>query len=278
MIGAIIGYGFVGQATAQLATSDHPFLIYDIDPKKCNPPNITLEEIRTAADVIFVCVPTPMDMSTGACCTAIVEDIIARLEDHKKIIIRSTVPIGFCERHGIAFMPEFLTEANAMNDFVSTPEWFIGIDHEYHIGLLNAMSIILKDAKKHKHIHSDILIPIKSKEAEMMKYFRNCFLATKVAFCNEIFRLCKILGIDYNSMILHATKDARIGSGHTRVPGPDGHFGFGGTCFPKDVSSLLYQMTSHGVSAPLLEHVQFRNNHVDRPEMDWSSDKGRAVV
>ena len=75
-----------------------------------------------------------------------------------------------------------------------------------------------------------------------------------------------------------ATSDQRIGESHTQVPGPDGKKGFGGTCFPKDLNSLLFQYSKIGVDAPILRASKFRNEQIDRPEKDWTSDKGRAVT
>ena len=72
--------------------------------------------------------------------------------------------------------------------------------------------------------------------------------------------------------------DERINSSHMVVPGPDGKRGFGGTCFPKDINSFLYQMQKANLPATILDAVIFRNEKIDRPEKDWSSDKGRAVV
>ena len=72
--------------------------------------------------------------------------------------------------------------------------------------------------------------------------------------------------------------DKRIGLSHINVPGPDGKFGFGGTCFPKDTNGLLSDMKKQGMKSFILENAVIRNETVDRPEKDWSLDKGRAVV
>lgn len=278
MHAGIIGNGFVGKATAQLESSDCPFVIYDTDPKKCVPGGLTLQELRDTCDVIFICVPTPMDISTGSCCTKIVENVINSLDHHPGIIVRSTVPVGFNKQWGTAFMPEFLTEHNAQLDFVQTPEWFIGVNNRSD-PIVSSLSFILEKACDEKKIDSSLVTTVSSEEAEMMKYFRNCFLATKVSFCNEMYQFCKSRNIDYNIVVHHAAKDDRIGNSHVQVPGPDGRLGFGGTCFPKDVSSLIYQIktTSHS-PCPILSAVFQRNNEYDRPEKDWMSDKGRAVI
>ena len=108
--------------------------------------------------------------------------------------------------------------------------------------------------------------------------FKNCFLATKVSFCNEIAELCRVKGINYENVRKIAANDDRILHSHTHVPGHDGKYGFGGTCFPKDTSSLRYVMNESGVTPYILDAIITRNELVDRPEHDWNSNKGRSVV
>jgi UDP-glucose 6-dehydrogenase len=117
---------------------------------------------------------------------------------------------------------------------------------------------------------------MKNKEAAMVKYFRNTFLATKIAFCNEIYNFCSVRGIDYATMIAVAADDSRISKSHTSVPGHDGHFGFGGTCFPKDISSLRVQMKDYDIPHYVIDAVIRRNDTIDRTEKDWMNDIGRA--
>ena len=84
------------------------------------------------------------------------------------------------------------------------------------------------------------------------------------------------MDINYKAIAQMMIMDERIGATHMKVPGPDGKKGYGGTCFPKDMNSLLHQIksisTSHVVAAAV-----YRNEIVDRPEKDWKEDKGRAV-
>ena len=114
--------------------------------------------------------------------------------------------------------------------------------------------------------------------AETTKLVRNTFLATKVSFFNEIETFCKAKNVNYEVLANMVALDERINKSHMTVPGPDGKRGFGGTCFPKDINSFLYQMQNMGLPATVIESVIFRNEKIDRPEKDWSSNKGRAVV
>ena len=84
------------------------------------------------------------------------------------------------------------------------------------------------------------------------KYLRNSFLATKVAFFNEVFDLCNTAGIDYNQVKALVGLDDRITHSHMHVPGPDGDRGFGGACFPKDTEALIYSANVLGATLPIL--------------------------
>lgn len=273
----IVGHGFVGSATRYFSNSSVDVFIYDRDDAKCSPPGTTIEVVA-GCKIVFVCVPTPM-ATDGSCSTRIVESVIASIREHGDpyIIVRSTVPIGFCARHKVAFMPEFLTEARYIDDFRSTPLWIIGNDHPEDGDFTDAVDSLIRAAHADGEIESDKTKYMPTRNAEMLKYFRNCFLATKVAFCNEVAVLCARHNIDYNEMASHACSDARIGHSHRVVPGPDGRRGFGGSCFPKDVASLIAQCSAIGCESPVLSAVMDRNVRIDRCEQDWKELRGRAV-
>ena len=116
-----------------------------------------------------------------------------------------------------------------------------------------------------------------SNTAELVKYTINNFLALKVSFANEIYNFSKIINIDYDELISICQNDNRLGKSHWQVPGHDGSMGFGGSCFPKDVSALLYEMDSKGMKSYIINAAKMRNIEVDRPEKDWEKLKGRAV-
>ena len=123
-----------------------------------------------------------------------------------------------------------------------------------------------------------LYIFLTNKEAEMIKMFKNCFLSTKVSFCNEIYQFCQIKGINYENVRKLSANDDRIHHSHTYVPGPDGKKGFGGTCFPKDINSLRYEMKKTGMEPYVINSIIERNEKIDRPEKDWYESKGRAVI
>ena len=110
----------------------------------------------------------------------------------------------------------------------------------------------------------------------MVKYFTNCFLATKVSFSNEIRQVCEKINVDYDKVVEYGLYDQRIGKTHFSSPGPDGKFGFGGSCFPKDINALISFAESAGMNPAVLKSVWNKNLEV-RPEKDWEQLKGRAV-
>lgn len=270
----IIGHGFVGKATALFQTKENHVFIYDKNESLCEPLETTLECIKQC-DIIFVCVPTPMK-ENGQVNLCIVDSVLESLGDHKGIILRSTVPPGTSFRHKVHFMPEFLTEQNCLDDFKACKCWVIGLDDDDEMFKKNMISLI-KNAYKNNNIQSDSIEWLSTNEAEMLKYFRNVFLSTKIALCNELAEFCDKKHIDYESIRKIATLDGRIGSSHSFVPGSDGKKGFGGTCLPKDTAGLVYEMEQVHMESIVLKGVLERNL-IDRPEQDWLLDKGRVIL
>jgi nucleotide sugar dehydrogenase len=280
MLIGVIGNGYVGGATALLAHKHSSVYVYDKDPKKCNPPEILLRHLLPC-DFIFVAVPTPMD-EDGSCSTTIVENVVNYLSemgyDKERIIIKSTVPVGTCRRLGVMFMPEFLTERSWRKDFTEQKRWILGTNTS-NDKIRDEVYKLFESAWNHGELeHRPSMSFSTTEEAELTKYVRNCFLASKVSFFNEINEFCEMKGINYRKVRELSCKDDRVGANHTSVPGPDGKMGFGGTCFPKDISSLLEQMVECGLESYMVEAAKARNIQVDRAEKDWENNKGRAVL
>jgi UDPglucose 6-dehydrogenase len=281
MLIGIIGNGFVGKATFQLMCKEIDIIVYDINPELCFPSGIKLEDL-IECDVIFISVPTPMS-EDGSCYLKIVESVLNDLKNIQYngfITLRSTVPIGTSDNLKCYFMPEFLTEQNCMEDFVNNKEWIFGLvgNVEKDKEFIKVITQLFEYAFNNKKIVYNNLYFVSNAEAEMIKLFRNCYLATKISFCNEISQFCKIKNINYENVRYIATKDSRIGDSHTKVPGHDGKKGFGGTCFPKDISNLKTEMDKCFVKPLILNAVIERNETIDRIEKDWTNNKGRAVI
>ena len=273
----IVGQGFVGTAVKEGLKDYHNVLAYDIDPSKSM--TVSLEQVVNHSEILFVCLPTPMRPS-GECDIRILQDAmfsidnIAALASGKKkiVVVKSTVPPGTtdslndsCQNIKVVFSPEFLTEANSFEDFKNQTRIIIGGD----------------GAKKVKQMFRKPFpnIPIvitRANTAEMVKYFINCFLSTKVTFANQMYDLCEASGIDYDKVCEYALLDQRIGGSHLAVPGPDGDRGYGGHCFPKDMSAMIYFGKLFDVSFDLFSQV-VKSNSTYRKNKDWLDMKGRAV-
>jgi len=193
------------------------------------------------------------------------------------VVIKSTVPPGTTDRlHSknrgldVIFNPEFLTEINFIEDFKNQNRIILG-------GIRRGTSL-LRQVYSKVFPHATI-VKTGAKHAEMVKYFTNCFLATKVSFANEMKVLCDKIGIDYDKVVEYATYDERLGKSHWAVPGPDGDYGFGGHCLPKDLNALISVAVENslGLYINVLSGVLETNDKV-RKNRDWEEMKGRAVV
>lgn len=272
----IIGNGFVGHAMTLLSPGVET-IVWDVDSDKRVPLDLTFNQFVQESEIVFVAVPTPMN-DDGSCHVDIVEQVVDQIksvDSEKYIVIRSTVPPGTSNRLGVFFMPEFLTERRWRSDFMNTSEWIVGADDKQFINKIQEMFTLAADKNC---IAGDQVKQTTTTEAEMIKYARNCFLASKVSFFNEIYQLCKKIGIDYEAVRHECGEASWIGHQHTHVPGPDGKHGYGGTCFPKDTNALRYIMQEHHVESPIIDSVVFRNETIDRTEKDWESARGRAVL
>jgi UDPglucose 6-dehydrogenase len=282
----IIGNGFVGKATALFKCDKIKVLMYDIDPEKCEPKGLTLNELVSESDFVMVCVPTPMK-STGECDTSIVESCIHNIRkcesydlNRVHIVIRSTVPVGFCKRMQVNHMPEFLTEANWEKDFKTCELWVAGTYNADDNTFFVKLAAMLLCAREHGVIGSNTASIVPTDESEFIKLGRNCFLAAKLSICNEYYSFCQSKGINYNNAMYLIGCDKRIGTRYTSVPGPDGKTGWSGTCFPKDTASFVHQLHESNTPSYMIEAAVKRNSEVDRPDHDWKDEKnkGRTFV
>ena len=276
MIG-IIGQGFVGNAVYQKFKNHYDVLTYDLDESKCNS---TFRKLSRECETIFICLPTPTD-DGGRCNVSIVElELVglnsqsARYDRKKTIVIKSTVSPGTTERWNkqyknlnIVFNPEFLTERNAVDDYENQNRIVLGGSIESTQKVGDIFSVVFPDVP---------ILKTDSTSAEMVKYLTNTYLAVKVSFANEMSELCGGLNIEYNDVINIATYDNRLGTSHWMVPGPDGDYGYGGHCFPKDVKALINVAHELNVSPRMLTATDMKNNDV-RNDRDWERMKGRAI-
>lgn len=275
----IIGQGFVGSAVYEGMKNHFEVLAYDKDVNKFS--NVkSIQAVVSRSEITFLCVPTPM-RKNGSCDLTIVRNalneiaMVSAFEGQKYIIVlKSTVPPGTTEQLNseypnldIVFNPEFLTEANAVDDYKNQNRIIVGGERP---SSTKVKAIFAKAFPKVPIIKTSSTI------AETIKYVTNTFLAMKVSYANEIYNLCKTMNIDYDKVIEYARYDDRLGNSHWSVPGPDGDFGFGGHCFPKDLAALTFLCNELGVDATMLNAAKSKNDLV-RTNEDWKSQVGRAV-
>lgn len=224
----IIGYGVIGMTFArwlkeytlcQMAISDPPKGIND-DLSDCH--------------VFFIGIHIPTE-SDGTQDLTLLKSIISGLPAGKPIFIRTTLLPGTTDaltkefKRPVYFMPEFLTERTAFDDFCNQD---IVITGEREM-----MDEVFKTKKR---------IYMSNTEAEICKYAHNVFGALAVTYFNGIHELCTKMGAEYNRVREGFLLSGYLSPTHTHVPGPDGKFGYGGKCFPKDVNAFsIFNKENH---------------------------------
>jgi len=277
----IVGYGYVGKAVEFGFKDKNNIFIHD---KYL--PSLPLAEIVNKSDFIFVAVPTPMTAKYTKIDISIVDEvfknIVALAKKQKRepiIVIKSTVVPGSTKKLAkkynwpkTLFNPEFLTEANFLQDFVNADRVIVGGEDTKINGLLTAL---YKDSLPNVPV-----METDSTSAEMVKYMANTYLATKVIFGYQMYDLCQALGIDYDGVKLMTVADKRIGATHLNVSSKDtansnttDRRGFGGKCFPKDTVALLGLAKELGVSLSVLESA-WKHNLAIRKVRDWEDIPG----
>ena len=215
-----------------------------------------IEEVSDT-DIVYVCVPTPDH--NRRCDTSVVESVIKELNaiSYKGIIgIRSTVYPGFTEQMIekyknliICFVPEFLRERCAADDFVNNHTLLAVGTNDPHV--YNKIVESHGDLPKNKK-------QLSPTEAEILKYYNNSFAALKIVFANIMFELCETLECDYSKV-----KDTYVLTGKTNDLYLDVNNklrGFGGMCLPKDVNALSIILKDHNLDFELINSISADNN------------------
>jgi UDPglucose 6-dehydrogenase len=282
---AIIGTGYVGLVTSTcLAESGNEVIGIDKDETKIAQLNagglpiyepgllelvqrnrresrlsFTSDFVAGVADaqIIFIAVGTPQGPDGAADLSNLwaVVDLLARhCQGSKIVVIKSTVPVGtnraLAERLAkaqgnidVASNPEFLKEGAAVDDFMKPDRVVVGVRRPEVAEILHELYAPFLRTERP-------FLAMSPESAEMTKYVANAMLATKISFINEMANLCEGLGADINDVRRGIGHDARIGF-QFLFPGA----GFGGSCFPKDVSALVHIAQELQTPAHLVEAV-----------------------
>lgn len=308
---AVIGTGFVGVVTAAVfAKFGNSVVALDIDQEKIDSlnkgkipffePNLEelVEETRQAgrlkfttnyqeaipsSDVIFICVGTPSAPNGQADLKYVFESatsLAPYLKTSTIVVIKSTVPPSTTEelentikqktkrKFFLAAVPEFLKEGSAVSDALNPERVVIGSTQRF---VINTLLDLHKPFKANK-------IVMKPESAMLTKYSSNAYLASRIAFINEIANLCEKTGADIEEVISGLGGDGRIGSQYW-YPGP----GYGGSCFPKDVKELVALAKSVGEGDGLFEKIDDLNEMriprlIEKFEKQARGFKGKRIA
>lgn len=265
----IFGAGILGRTHADwlLKNTSHEVLIYDIDASKAN---CTKESMIEFADCFVICLPTDTVPGEKFLSMAHVDnalnDISKGLPKEKEVtvFIRSTVSIGFSRKMNdvyknlyIIFVPEFLTEKTAKEDFEKGTRIFGTMNEK------KAVMEVLKSLDREVFPTGEDASILIFEEAELIKLATNSFYAMKVTFANELNEFCQKRKLDYSVIKKLLSENPRIGSNkednqgkdvHLRIS-QDGKAGFGGKCLTKDICELSFEYESEKVDMGLLQKV-----------------------
>ena len=255
----IIGRGFVGSAVANGFNKDCNQII--VDPKYTDN---TIEDVLDCK-LVFVCVPTPVS-EDGSCNTTIANDVLTelnRLQYKGVVVIKSTIIPDYLHEFKkefelkIVYNPEFLTEANANEDFKNPPFQVFG-------GKWRDCEVVEKAYLRHSSVRIVPTFKVDLTTASLLKYTINSWLATKVTFFNELKELHELGSsmVSWEQFTDMLSRDERIGNSHMQVPGPDGEPGFGGHCLPKDTEALLNYANKKNIKMSVLRKAVQTNKKI----------------
>lgn len=275
----IVGGGVVGRATAR-AFVEHvdEVRVYDVVAERRTHP---LDDVLDCS-LVFVCLPTPQKPDSLECDLSRVDSFFEGVSCHggnnreTNFVLRSTVPIGttrrLCEQYGLANLvhsPEFLTARCALVDaqmparnVIGSPLW--GKEpRATAMGEDGAGCYQMLWNLYRRRFPGTMTYTMSSDESEAVKLFQNGFFACKIAYWNEVNALATKLGLDWQRIMDAILADGRICPSHTQVPGPDGRFGYGGTCLPKDLANLVSAFHANHLP-PWVTNAALERNASDR--------------
>jgi UDP-glucose 6-dehydrogenase len=226
----VIGGGVVGHATARAFMEFAEVRVWDVQPER---KTHSLDETTRGCDLTFVCLP---EMEV----VRFFEPLVGLVHENLNWVIKSTVPIGTTLRvhesgfPNVVHSPEFLTARCAVTDAQLPARNVIGVPEHFE-----SSGYVTLRRLYERRFPGVPTIAMHSDESEALKLVQNSFFAVKVAFFNEANELCDKLGLDWDAVLGGILSDGRVAHSHTKVPGPDGKYGWGGPCLPKDLAHFV---------------------------------------
>ncbi|MBA4496532.1 UDP-glucose dehydrogenase family protein [Paenactinomyces guangxiensis] len=238
-----------------------------------------LEESMEQCDILFVTVGTPASQDGSADLSSVIEvarQIGSVMKDYKVIVIKSTVPIGTGAKLKNIIQSELKKrQLDISFDLVSNPE-FLRQGKALHDAVYPERIVIGCETDKAREIMEEFYKNVKSKllfttvrDAEMIKYASNAFLATKISFINELARICEKTETNIVQVAKGMGMDSRINPQFLQAG-----LGFGGSCFPKDTKALLALASEKETPMNILKAVL----HVNQTQTDWFMEKVKKTL
>jgi UDPglucose 6-dehydrogenase len=226
------------------------------------------------AEVVFIAVGTPSLPDGGTELKYVFDaarEVARHLEGYTVVVQKSTAPVGTARRvaaviaearpagaeFDVVSNPEFLREGSAVEDFKRPDRVVIGSTSD-------RARDIMKQVYSRLYLLETPIVSTSLESAEMIKYASNSFLAVKISFINEMAHICELVGANVDDVARGMGLDGRIGKKFLHAG-----IGYGGSCLPKDVSSLIHVARAHGYDAPLVSAA----HHVNRGLVDRAMDK-----
>ncbi len=230
---------------------------------------VNLPKALAGTEIVFIAVGTPSHPNGSADVSqvfAAAAEVGRSITGFCTIVNKSTASVGTVERirevvkhelkkrkvdidFDVVSNPEFLKEGEAIEDFMRPDRVVVGVDNERAVKQMRALYKPL--TRDHERF-----IAMGIRDAELTKYAANAMLATRISFMNEIANLCERLGVDVENVRLGIGSDSRIGYSFIYAG-----CGYGGSCFPKDVKSLIHQTRLAKLKPRILEAVEKTNEN-----------------